>query len=556
MGAERIGALLVQGDLDGARRELRAAFAPGAPAEPAWAVAAEAAGLSELAIQAWRAVLAHRPDDADALLALLRLHELRGDDRRAEACRRRLIELGGAPARDEGPAPEPELQIGPSPGDLVRFVHLFAGRAGVHARMWSRDGRIGYGPVQASLDPALVEAHLRGETTVGSYLVRQSDVTGQLVLDLDASQEAVARAEGHPDRVRDLAGRLHTAGLQMRRGLEAAGVPCLLVDSGYKGRHVWVFLDPPAPAGAVRRLGLAWAAALAPADPELAIEVFPKQDRVEAGGLGNLVKLPLGRHLRTGRRCVLLDAEGRPIDDPWPVLRGLRPTDLGRIPLPGPPVVAAAHPLVPYTAALPAVPVAAPVPFTEADLEARPRISAVLGGCAVLRDVVQRMLASLRVGRDERLVLENTLGHWVEGVEATNWLLDRAAADPPRMGRPLQSNPASCKGIRRRLSEVADRVGCACPFDAPDTYPTPLLHARGVPATAPAPPPDLEEVLERLGRLERRAREIEAELAALRTTAADGLRRAPGGRFRSAAGTWWVEDVEGMPIVRYTPDAG
>lgn len=510
----------------------------------------EGCGLSELAVQAWRAVLAHHPDDPGALEALARLHDLRGDERRAAECRRRLAAIGvAAPMVSE--APPDAWPSGPD-ADLVRFVHLFGGRAGVHARMWTRDGEVGYAPIHAPLDPGIAEAHLRGDVTVGSYLVRHGDLCAQLVFDLDARREAVERVVGHEAEVRDLAARASSEGLRIAAALEAAGVPALHFDSGFKGRHHWVFLEPPAPAHAVRALGLAWAAALAPSDPDLTLEVFPRQDHVPAGGLGNLVKLPLGIHLRTGRRCVLLDGAGEPVEDPWPTLRGVRGVPLASLPRPTGP----SRPMIdpaPVDPQLPAVAAPLVVPFTEGDLDARPRLAAVLSGCSVLREVVRRALADRRLSHDERVALEHTIGHWPEGVEAVNWLLDRVGSQEPRMGKPHQGSPTSCKGLRRRLAELADGLECRCPTDVAETYPSPNLLARHLPAQPPAPPPDLDELLDRLGRLEERARLVDAELRALRTQAAAGLAHAPGGRHRTESGTWWVEDVEGLPIVRHEP---
>jgi hypothetical protein len=39
------------------------------------------------------------------------------------------------------------------------------------------------------------------------------------------------------------------------------------------------------------------------------------------GGIGNLIKLPLGIHPRTGRRSRLLQTEGTPRPDPYSLLR-------------------------------------------------------------------------------------------------------------------------------------------------------------------------------------------------------------------------------------------
>jgi hypothetical protein len=543
--------LVVGGDWERAREVVRGAFAAGAPADGDWARAAESVGLVELAIQAWRGLAARHPDDARAWEALARLHELRGDDRRAAECRRRL----GAGAPPAAPPLEQEGErSGPSEGELVRFLHRFAGRAGVHARMWRRDDEVGYAPVQAPLDPGLAEAHLRGDVTVGSYLVRHGDLCAQLVLDLDARREAVEAAAGDADRVRDLAGRIAAEGVRMSAALRQAGVPHLLFDSGYKGRHLWIFIDPPAPAGQVRAIARAWATALAPRDPDLDLELFPKQDRVPAGGLGNLVKLPLGIHLRTGRRCHLLDAAGGVVDDPWPTLRAVPAVSLADLQTPpplGPGAGVALLAIVP--APLPAPPVPVAPPFTEADWDARPRLAAVMSGCAVLREVVRRAVADRRLVHDERLALEHSLGHYPEGVEAIGWLLERVGSTEPRMGRPHQGSPLSCKGMRRRLPKVADAVGCDCVLEDPDTYPNPLLHARHLRADAPPPAPDLDELLERLGRLEERARAVQEELSALRGVAVGALARAPGGRHRTEAGEWSLEDAEGVAFVRFAP---
>ena len=286
-----VAAHLAAGELAAAREAVRAAFARGVPTgdRRAWALAAEATGSSLLALQAWQAVLAAEPEAADALRRLAELHADRGDAGRAKACRARLRALLGE-AEEEPPRPDPAADepppapLGePGAGDLVRFVHLFAGREGVHARQWADRDKVGYSPVHSALTPELAAAHLRGDVTLGSYLVRRDDRALQLALDLDATKAAVRRATGDAGRARDLRRRIHQAGLALLEGLRAAGFDPLLVDSGYKGRHLWCVLPEPALAGRVRALGEGWARALAPADPELAVEVFPRQGSCASG---------------------------------------------------------------------------------------------------------------------------------------------------------------------------------------------------------------------------------------------------------------------------------
>ena len=584
-----IAAHLATGDLTAARDAVREAFQHGVPPSDrrAWALAAEATGSSLLALQAWQAVLAAEPEAADALGRLVELHEDRGDRGRARACRERLRTLLGddavEPRRPDPAADEPPpAPLGePGAGDLVRFVHLFAGREGVHARQWAERDKVGYSPVHSALTAELAAAHLRGDMTLGSYLVRRDDTAAQLAFDLDATKEAVRRATGDAARAKDLRRRIHQVGLELLQGLRAAGFDPLLVDSGYKGRHLWCLLPAPEPAGRVRALGEGWARALAPADPELVIEVFPRQDRVPPGRLGNLIKLPLGVHLKTGRRCVLLDDAGQPLPDPWERLRAVskiassdvrRPPPTLVRPSPSPPsggdggpsgrepaaTEAAQEPAArdPRSQALPQAP--APAPFAEADLEARPRLSAVLGGCAVLRALVEEALRDNRVDREGAIALRNTLGHLPEGVEAVNYLLARAGApEDSLMGKPLGGNPISCKGVRRRLGRLAGGSSCRCAFDVPDSYPNPMLHAHGVAAAlAPAAEPPLEELLDALVRTEARMAQLERERDELRGRVLARVAALPGGRAVVDGATWSVESVEGIPVLHRRRVAG
>ncbi len=201
---------------------------------------------------------------------------------------------------------------------------------------------------------------------------------------------AVERAYGDAQAASALRRTIHEAGLALLQGLRTAGLDPLLVDSGYKGRHLWCLFPAPEAAARARAVGRAWALALTPASSELTVEVFPKQDRVPPGGLGNLIKLPLGIHRRTGRRCVLLDDRGQPLDDPWERVRSVRKVPLTAVRLPPPRLiprggVAKEPPVEPGPVDTPggdgASSAADPIPsanlraaFSEADLHAMPRL--------------------------------------------------------------------------------------------------------------------------------------------------------------------------------------
>lgn len=155
--------------------------------------------------------------------------------------------------------------------ELWRFV----GRRNPFAVQMKRGGYI---PVRRSLTDDDIRRHLEGEQTLGTYVVREDGLVGYGVIDIDTA----------PDKV-DFAVNLATnmAGLfpEFYRVIEK---------SGRRGCHLWIFTEGLERPEFVRnliktRLGLAGIRK---------IEIFPKQDKVEY--LGNLIKLPCGKHKQGG----------------------------------------------------------------------------------------------------------------------------------------------------------------------------------------------------------------------------------------------------------------
>ena len=239
--------LLDAGNLEGARAALRALFDAGSLPVREVAVAAEAAGDVTLALRAWQLVVRDTPDDSGAWAALASLHEARGDAPRALACRERAG-LGGSNGAAERPAvrenPDADrTDATATDADLVRFCALFAGREGVHARMWrgapESGAAVGYSPVEQSLTPDLLRLHIAGDHTLGVYLVRVDDTVTCCCFDLDVTRRAIQDAVGNAERTRGLRADLAAAGLALQQQLRALGLDPLFVDSGWKGRHLW-----------------------------------------------------------------------------------------------------------------------------------------------------------------------------------------------------------------------------------------------------------------------------------------------------------------------------
>jgi len=404
--------------------------------------------------------------------------------------------------------------------DAVRFADRFRARPDVHARMWHQPRKgTGYSPVHAPLDAEVARAHLAGRVTAGIYLVGADSTVRHGVIDLDATREALASAERDRRAAEALWRAVRSDSLRLRAALEEAGFAPLLVDSGYKGRHLWCFLAEPAPAGRVRA-ALRQAVAPVILDARLRVEVFPKQDRVRRGGLGNLVKLPLGVHLRTGRLSRVLDPEGRPVEDGLGTL--LRwPTSS-----------------VPEVAWSPEAEEEGASPAESPDTA---RALGVLRGCPMLRTAMEEARRDRTLSHDAIVVLNHSLGHLAGGVALLQQLYAEIPELPeaavPRAAR--RGYPIGCDRVRQRLAPLLQRVPCDCVFpDRAGEYPHPLRHLDRE--------RDLDQLTGELADARRRSRELEREVA-------ERLGADEGGRHAVEGGAW-VRGPDGS--VQFVPDEG
>lgn len=145
------------------------------------------------------------------------------------------------------------------------------------------DGIKQYHPLQISH----LEGHLKGNHTLGAYILSPESVTTKIVFDDDTDEGLKRLAEIGQD-------------------LSHQGVPSYLEQSR-RGGHLWLF-TPPLTGRDARRVGkyLLGERNLTSKD----IEIYPKQDFLHGEHVGSLVRLPFGKHLKTGKVYGFIDFEG------------------------------------------------------------------------------------------------------------------------------------------------------------------------------------------------------------------------------------------------------
>jgi hypothetical protein len=149
-----------------------------------------------------------------------------------------------------------------------RLIDLFFARTDVYGI----EDEKGWRTERSKVTVELVKGHLRGEHTLGVLPFNAKGVCKWACLDLDYK------------------GGEYFYELMAERFGERS---VLLEDTGGKGSHVWLLLEPT-PLWQLSQV-------LAPLEKELGVRLFPKQRSIKAGTIGNFVRLPLGLHHKTGQ---------------------------------------------------------------------------------------------------------------------------------------------------------------------------------------------------------------------------------------------------------------
>ncbi len=374
---------------------------------------------------------------------------------------------------------------------IMRFLNLFSGRENVYARQWvKKDGQCGYSPIYEPLTPRIIRDHLVGNITVGVYQLRLDNTVNFIAFDVDVSKRLLERASNDADMMELLMKMVYETACKLVVLCRNNAIPVYLEDSGYKGRHCWIFLEQALDAQIAKSF-----AEICVKNIEIpsgiSVEVFPKQVMHTDKMLGNLIKLPLGIHKRSGRRALFINEDGTPILDQMKFIESIECVNKAALFKAGEALKSTIikekeeielEPIEEKSEAI----VQAPPPPLELryKIDEDPIIKFLFSNCDTLSAIYDKAIKQHELSHDEQIVLIYSIGCMDEGHKKVNAIFDKCLNIDEAMYQKSQQrgNPISCPKIRQRIPSITKSVKCSCHF-SPEigSYPHPLLHLKKMP---------------------------------------------------------------------------
>lgn len=211
------------------------------------------------------------------------------------------------------------------------FMSLFKGRNDVYAKRWeNKKGQSGYSPVcmnewkpgvchkprikcsncdqklYSELNETIIEKHLQGDMVIGIYPMCRDETCCFLAIDFDDEGW-----EKDISIIRDICTPM--------------GIPAAIERSrSGNGGHLWFFFENNISASTARKFGSSLLTYSMQQRHEISFKsydrLFPNQDTMPKGGLGNLIALPLQKFAREKGNAVFIDDKFEPYKDQWKFL--------------------------------------------------------------------------------------------------------------------------------------------------------------------------------------------------------------------------------------------
>ncbi len=298
--------------------------------------------------------------------------------------------------------------------------------------------------------------HVKGDITLAVYPVTEDDKVNFIVFDIDTAKRKILESESVS--IDEFRKKSHQDILRIKAVCEEMDLKLYIEDSGYKGRHGWLFFSKPEDASTALELGrIIMKKAGGPSDGTI-WELFPmgKSERSKS-----MIKLPLGINLKNNRRCLFLSDHNEVIQDQAVLLQTIKKNSIEEL------VKQLKIEKEDIAEEKPTVP---------------PEITQIVEKCAVINHLITKARDTHYLTHYERFTLLYTLSFaGNQGCEYLHKVISYCINYDPRYTQRQidrrKSSPISCARIMEYFPELTESLSCGCKFKLPPkSYPSPILY--------------------------------------------------------------------------------
>lgn len=361
---------------------------------------------------------------------------------------------------------------------VMLYMKMFRGRDGVIGEEYIDErGNKSYHRRDMPLTRERLVEHFSGKHTFGLYIMQPNDTVNLCLLDIDVKKRFILTRSEQGRGFEDLLQQAHAYAFELYDCAKSMGVQPAVEDSGYKGRHLWLFFTEPLAPALARQILSTIQERAGPPPEAVAVEMFPSRDHAKKDTLGDLVKLPLGRNRKSGRFAWFINRDGT-CADPTQALHAIRPVTRAKLKQLMDKNVFKKKSLRK---------IVDPVDINMGDLDgipARGPVRRVVKQCHLMRFFISKAQKVGHLTHMERVAMLHVFGHLEDEGRA---FLHRVMAfcmnyDPnytqAQIGK-LKPSPISCPRLKETFPQISNSVKCNCHFGSlkDNAYPTPVLWA-------------------------------------------------------------------------------
>lgn len=315
--------------------------------------------------------------------------------------------------------------------------------------------------------------HLSGKQSVGTYVQRPNGTAHFLVIDIDVSKKIVLQYERGSLEFKAYIEKAFMKAQDILKLFHNWGITGYIEDSGNRGYHVWIFFSEWISVRYINMLCDILEKMVNCSEEGISTEFFPNKTRLKPGKFGQVLKIPYGLHLKSGKQSFFLDEDYEKVTELNVFLDNISKISLSVL----------KRILASNSGWQENVETKTVDMNLDAFSESSENAVEILRKCSLMRYLCQKAQKTGYLTHFERLSILYVFGHLgEEGKQFVHQIMSFTLNYQYNMTekfiRKIPDKPISCVKLRDQYKKLTAEFGCNCSFKrTKNCYPSPVMHA-------------------------------------------------------------------------------